>query len=822
MSRSGKSASLCCTAFMMLFLVLMSATSQTFALGDPSLPVKTVSLLSDGSSEVLTDLTLRFKKALVALAEGEATLIFKEKSDGSAGWQRKRAATLLRSVSEDPGADLILINGPLLAAEAATLKAPQAKPIVGFFQFDPAFILPKIMTDKPSLSLTVIPGQMESDFKSMSQLFKAGPLAVLVDSVLLHQIEDLKDHLVVAAKAHGFDAVVQPIQDTADATLSSLNEGVKVVYLTSEIRMPGHERKELIRQLNEQGMFVFSAVGAEDVQQGALAGQLPAMSERLARHAALNAMRLLSGVRTRAPLDPLSPRRRLMINEETAGAVRYRVAEKLAKEAEELETGPEQKTVVNALPEVDRLPFEHHLKRTAAPELTLAQAVERAIQQNARLSAKQAEVEEDQQDRDRALTELFPQIKGQVGYQRVDENTALRSFEAIPLQRSSASVALKQLIFSDPVITNLRAANKNVESELFKEASERLDVAERVQKHYIDCLSAAALYWIREYNLNLTRQNLDTARQRNATGTAGPQEVYRWEAQEAQDRSQLLAAQSDLQLAMVGLNRIMGENQRQIWSFKDVRGIRLKGTFNAQTFGSLIQDSHDFSALNAFVVDKALDSSPELKSIDSLIDATRIVRGYLKRRFYTPEASVEFGYSHTLDQTYDNPDSSFNIDDYVPGDSENHWSVGVKLVWSLFEGGGKVVDMRKNQATLKRLESLHRDASQIVEQRARDALIQASTARTDMDLAKTAATAAEKNYKVTRDGYAQGVSTILDLLDAQREAAVQERKVILSEYRFLKAVVAVERAMNRIAALVTEEEQEAGWQELRARMGRSN
>jgi len=806
---------------MMLFLVLTPATSQTFAQRDPSLTVKTVALLSDGSSDVLTDLTLRFKRALGALAEGEATLVFREKSDRAAGWQRKKAAALLRAALEDPGVDLILINGPLLAAEASRLNAPQAKPIIGFFQFDPAFVLPKILADKPFLTLTVISGQMESDLKSMSQLFKAGHMTVLADGVLVDQIEGLKDHLVVAARPYGFDAVVEPIQDTAHATLASMKEGGKIVYLTSGIRMSVGERKELIRRLNERGMFVFSAVGADDVQQGALAGQLPAMNERLARHAALNAMRLFSGVRPRGPLDRMSPQRRLMINEDTAGATGYRVSEKLAEEAEEVEPAPAQKTVVKALPEVDRLPFEHHLKKTGAPELALAQAVERAIQQNARLSVKQAEVEEDQQDRDHALTELFPQITGQVGYQRVDENTALRSFEAIPLQRSSASVALKQLIFSDPVITHLRAANKNLDSALFKETSERLDVAERAQGHYIDCLSAAALYWIREYNLNLTRQNLETARQRKAAGTAGPQEVYRWETQEAQDRSQLLAAQSDLQLAMVALNRIMGENQRRIWSFKDVRGIRLKGAFNAQTFGSLIHDPQDFSVLNDFVVDKAIDSSPELKSIDCLIDATRIVRGYLKRRFYVPEASVEFGYSHTLDQTYDNPDSSFNIDEYVPGDSENHWSVGVKLVWSLFEGGGKVVDMRKNQATLKRLESLHRDASQIVEQRARDALIQASTARTDMDLAKIAAAAAEKNYKVTRDGYAQGVATILDLLDAQREAVVQERKVILSQYRFLKAVVAVERAMNRIAALVTEEEQEAGWQELKARMGRS-
>jgi len=277
-------------------------------------------------------------------------------------------------------------------------------------------------------------------------------------------------------------------------------------------------------------------------------------------------MRFFSGMRSRNPLDPLNPRRRLVINEVTAVAVGYHVSEKIAEKAQEVEPEPKQKTVVAALPEVDRLSFENYLKKNIAPELTLAQAVERSLKKNASLSVKQAKVEEDRQDRDRMLTELFPQVQGHVGYMRVDENAAQRSFETLPLDRTSASVALRQLIFSDPVITKLRAANKNVDSALFKEESLRLDVAAQTQKRYIACLAGAALYWIREYNLKLTQQNLETARQRRAAGTAGPQEVYRWEAQEAQNRSQVLSSQSALQRTVVGLNRIMGEPQNQIWT----------------------------------------------------------------------------------------------------------------------------------------------------------------------------------------------------------------------------------------------------------------
>ncbi len=810
--------------FFFLVICFLSLALHTAAEGNEPLPSKTVALLSDGQSEPLKDLTLRFKKAFQILAQGEVTPVFNEGPVYSARWQGKKAANALRAALQDPQVDLIFVNGPLLSLKALQMAPSITKPIVGFFTFDPAFVLPRKSVKRQALALTVIPGQIKSDLKTMSEMLKTRSLVILVEQTLLLQLKGMDKRLMDAAKSHGFDAKVKPLRETAEETLKTLGEEVKSAYLTPGLRMRGSERKALIKGLNERGIFVFSGAGAMDVKNGALAGQLPPMNERLARHAALNAMRFFSGRRLRNILDPLKPRRKLMINEATAVAIGYHLSQKVAEQAREIEPEPVKETVLAAMPEVDRLPFSTYLKKKGAPELTLALAVERALKKNASLSVKQAKVEEDRQDRDRMLTELFPQIRGQMGYMRVDQNIAQRSFGMFPQERTSAGLALRQLIYSDPVISQLRAANKNVDSALFREESLRLDVAARTQELYIDCLSAASQFWIKEHNLRLTIQNLETARQRKAAGTVGPQEVYRWEAQEAQDRSQVSRSQSALQTAMVGLNRIMGENQNQIWAFQNSRASQMKGAFNEQAFMSLVSNPADFSALNSLVIDTALDTSPELKSVDSLIDATRILRGYYKRRFVVPEASVEFGYSHTLNQAFDNVPVFQDVKGFnykVPEDADNHWAFQLKLVWPLFEGGGKVVDLRKNRATLRKLESLHREASQIIEERARNALIRASTARRDMNFARRAAQAARKNFKITRDGYAQGVSTILDLLDAQREAVVQEREAVLSEYDYLKAIVEVQRSMNGIAALIPEEEQQIWWEELKDRLGRN-
>jgi len=799
--------------------VLLMLFHQPLFAQMPSPKVKRIALLSDGKSAALDDLTLRFKKALEILAEGEITPVFK-KGKGAL-WQEETAAATLRNTLNDPSVDLIFINGPLLATQALKAYPKHSKPIVGLFDFDPDFILNGPPVKRLPLALAVIPGQIQADLRSMALLFKVRDLTILVDSRLLEQFNSLKQNLINTSKKHGFTATIGPIRKTSQETLASLDPNAKLIYLTPGLSMPASQRKQLIRSLNEKGCFVFSGAGAVDIQNGALAGQLPPMNERLARHAALNAMRFFSGMRSRNPLEPLKPKRQLQINEATALAVKYHVSETVAEKAQEVEPEPPRKSVATALPEVSRLPFESYLNKGNTPELTLAQAVERALEKNASLSVKQAKVEEDRQDRDRVLTELFPQVRGTLGYLRIDQNLAQRTFGTFPQQRSSAGIALKQLIFSDPVISQLRAANRGVESALFEEASKRLDVAANAQERYMDCLAAAALYWIREYNLKLTQQNLETARRRKAAGTAGPQEVYRWETQAAQDKGQVANSQATLQQTMVALNRIMGEEQHRIWRFENLRASQMQGAFNEKTFMSLVLNPTDFSALTSHVVDTALDTSPELKSVDRLIDATRILKGYFQRRFVVPEASVEFGYSHTLDQTFNNVPAVDEFQRYIPEDADNHWGVQVKLVWSLFEGGGKVVDVRKNSATLRKLESLHREASQIVEERARSALIKASAARSDMGYARSAAEAARKNYKIVRDGYAEGMATILDLLDAQKQSLVQEREAILSEYRFQKAVIEVERAMNRIAALVPAAEQEAWWQELKQRLGKN-
>ena len=91
-----------CFAIAVLVLSLCQLCRPVKAGEIPSLPKKTIAMLSDGPSEPQNDLTLRFQKAVEILAEGEITPVFKKRPAYSAQWQNKKAMNALQTTLNDP------------------------------------------------------------------------------------------------------------------------------------------------------------------------------------------------------------------------------------------------------------------------------------------------------------------------------------------------------------------------------------------------------------------------------------------------------------------------------------------------------------------------------------------------------------------------------------------------------------------------------------------------------------------------------------------------------------------------------------------------
>jgi len=406
------------------------------------------------------------------------------------------------------------------------------------------------------------------------------------------------------------------------------------------------------------------------------------------------------------------------------------------------------------------------------------------------------------------ITYLLPQLSAGFGYFRVDNNLATISGGVFPLDMVYADATLQQLIFSDPAISELRAANRELKGATLELEAIRLDIAEETEKIYLTCLSAAAQYAMAQYNLEETLENLALARRRVQVGVAGLQEVYRWKTQKAQDERYILESRATMETSMVLLNQILGnEDQGVIWSLEDQRPDGLPGIFSTAQFKALAANQGRYTAFQDRMISKALATAPEIQALQSLVEASRIMQSQYKRRFVVPQANAGLVYWHNFNENF--VGGTGGGSSTLPSNDNNHFMLNVMLTWPLIEGGKKIVDVKRNRAVIQRLNHLKAESGLKVESRMRNSLINAVKARADIDLAREASETADKDFKLSQDDYAEGMSSMVELLDAQRQMVIQKLARILTEYDYVRAIVEVQRAASRNLALMTPEQIEA-------------
>ncbi|MEW5734865.1 MAG: TolC family protein [Thermodesulfobacteriota bacterium] len=785
-----------------LFFCLALLIAALWA-GNAPAAAKKVALLSDGESPALASLARQVETSARALAGDDAELSFKH---SPAGRTREGARKALRAAAEDKATNAVVALGNIVSAEALGMGPQMGKPLVAVFLLDPELVRPGADHAPPGLATAGAEGRVGADLAAFAGMLGAQRESVLIlaDRTLLEAFPEVAERLSAAAGKQGMSARIRPLSPDAEAGLAELGQDVRAVYVCPGHALAGERRAAFYKALSARGVWAFSGEGRPDVEAGALAGQWPDLTERLARHAALCLTQFLENPKSAKVSGVFTPSPRLAIDESAAAAVGYTVSWKTAEEADVVAPGRPAALGLPAGASSMDLPVSVAL--AGGEPLSLQSAVERAVQKNAGLKSSMAGVEVKRQEKNLVLTQLLPQVEGQAGYVRVDENQAQRSMEFTPLWQTTAGVNLSQVLFSDPVISGLRAAGRVVEAASLSLEATKLDIAFAAAGLYLDCLEAGSGLAIAQLNLDLTEENLATARERVAAGSAGQQEVFRWEARKAQAQRDVLAARAGWENALMALNVIMGEEDLATrWTLSDVRASG--GPFSVDGFSALAARPEGFASFTSRMIRNARSASPELSALEKALEGERIMQGQHKRRPYVPDAVAQFDYYHIMELEYDDfQGMAFPL----PEDSDNHWSLSLNLVWPLFSGGAEVVNARKSSAAIRQMEDMRTETGRQVEQRMRAAIIATAQACEGISLARKAAEAAERNFQATREDYGQGVISILLLLDAQDEMVLQKREALFAEYEYVRALKGMERAAGGAAALSGNEESAAG------------
>ncbi len=287
--------------------------------------------------------------------------------------------------------------------------------------------------------------------------------------------------------------------------------------------------------------------------------------------------------------------------------------------------------------------------------------------------------------------------------------------------------------------------------------------------------------------MNLSRTNLELARDRQQIGVANPAEVYRWESQLATSRQALLKAQAQLQQSQDALNRLLRRPLKEpfITSPATLEDPRL--VVSRKELFDYVSSDRTFELMGDFMVIEGLSASPELASLEALLSATQRELKVNQRAYWSPTVTLQSEVTHILDEQRL---AGLSAED------DTDWSVGVNVSLPLFEGGARSARISGSRLTLSQLFT-QRDATKArIEQRIRAALHDIGASYPSIQLSRDAARAAKKNLDLVTDAYSRGVVSILDLLDAQNAALIAEEAATNAVFDFIIDLMSLQRGLG--------------------------
>lgn len=730
----------------------------------------TIAVLQDGPSPYLDRLVSETKKELNQLM-GEERKIHWQQQGYNARWQGGKISVLLNKALNDANIDMIFVVGILGTQAAASTGVELTKPVVAsLIERSEILSLPVSSAGKSrkdNFTFVVLNLPVSRDFKEFHQMISFSKVSVLVDEVILKNLHGIRQAIPKFEEELGFQVQLIPGSTTAASFLNRLGPATEAVMVGGLPRLPASERAQLIAGINQRRIPSFSLVGYPDVEQGMMAGLVPETFERTARRAALDLQQILLGFPA-TDLSVLMPiQTRLLINGKTARMVGY---------------SPDYITLRTA-----NVILGQPLAQ--GQSINLEQAISLAGQRNLDVRISEQESEASQQQSLIQRSFLLPQGESFVDYTQVDRDRAVASLGALPQRQTTGNLLFSQVLFDDELWTDYRSARREFRSAKYLQDSTRLDSMLTGGTRFIELLSTLALLRIEGENLSLTQDNLEMARLRFDVGMSGLDEVYRWEAQEAQQRGLVFQRVAEVQNALVGLNQTLNFAQDKLWNAQDVASDEVESYYFDGKLGEVIKNPQKYRRAGNFMVAQAFENSPELKSFQEQIEAESITHRQRQRRFYTPSFGTSFQYTREFQET-------------TPGalttaaDDPDVWTFNAQARLPLFQGGRRVHEMNQVKANLKRLQAERVRAFQLIEQETRNQLNDVSASRPNLYFTSRAANRAKLNLGIIQEKYSQGTVGILDLLDAQNEYITRQQEAALAVYQYLNDLIQVQRAIG--------------------------
>jgi len=388
-----------------------------------------------------------------------------------------------------------------------------------------------------------------------------------------------------------------------------------------------------------------------------------------------------------------------------------------------------------------------------APQLTLEEAVRRAVARNevSRSADKQVLAAEARVDRAEAF--FYPEVTATGSYTRelYDPSWTERSIQGGTGLRGDLTIVAT--LFDGRGFPLLSQAKLSRDAQKLESAQQKLLVAYDTASLYLAALSQDSVRKAAEARVTLARASADDARARAAAGLVSSNDVTRVELE-------LSSAERDYATASVEVGRAR---------------LRVGQIADLDTVGTLVPPD---DLLGAALAQSAPDAQPmaaagktskrlDLMALDKRAEAAEAFAEEPNWRL-APTAAVAYG--------------------------AYYGALSLTLTWTLFDGGERYAD-RDERMALAAVAQLDADAAaRRAGTETRDAMLSLSASRSVLEQAERTAEIARRNSGETAELYKQGLTTAFTVADANAQLFDAEVELVRARYSMALALLDLRRA----------------------------
>jgi len=406
-------------------------------------------------------------------------------------------------------------------------------------------------------------------------------------------------------------------------------------------------------------------------------------------------------------------------------------------------------------------------------ELNVAKCVELALSQNEQVLVAQDDVDAAIARIGIAKSQLFPQLKTDVGFSHSETNirqpggvlggltsSIMPQFED-DMRRDHFGVT--QILYSGGQLKSAIEASKYLaESQEWKKKATLNDLEYEVKSAYYDCLLTQGLVRVAEESIRTFERHLADAQQMLDVGLVSNFEVLRAKTELGARQSDRVAAQNALRLALTNLRRILNIPQDA--------PVALKGEPAFKSLPSGLAES----------IEIASGVRPELVALDrAILAAQKNVRGVKGQ--YLPKAGATVDWNN-----YDNAGS------YQP----DGWTFGVGVEWDIYTGGRRKSQVSEAQAQLRSLEHQKQQVARLVEFDVRQAYIRMEDAKAKSISEKGTVELGREGLRLAQLRFQEGVGTQVETLDAELALTSAEVALLRALREYVVARAALEKSLG--------------------------